>query len=73
MLVKFRGTKFSRMCPFANKFSMMAFYIVITGNIETSVFRIVKISRLQANPRNQQNYFTLNISQYMVVFAFTYE
>ena len=32
----------------------------------TSIFRVVKISRLQANPRKQRNYFTSKNSQYTV-------
>ena len=34
---------------------------------EQCVFCVIQISRLQANPQKLQNYFTLNISQYMVV------
>ena len=29
--------------------------------------RVVKFSRLEVNPRKQQNYFTSKISQYMVI------
>ena len=32
-------------------------------------FRVVKISRLQANLRKQQNYFTSKISQHTVLYV----
>ena len=40
--------------------------LVTIDNNGGSVFRVVKISRLQANPRKQRNYFTSKISQYTV-------
>ena len=66
ILGNFRGTKFSRMGPFREQIFEDG-HLVINDNNETSVFRAVKISRLQANPQKQQKYFTSKISQNMVL------
>ena len=66
ILGNFRGTKFSRMGPFREQIFEDG-HLVINDNNETSVFRAVKISRLQANPQKQRKYFTSKISQNMVL------
>ena len=43
-------------------------HVVIIDSNGTMRFRVVKISRLQANPQKQRNYFTSKISQYTVLF-----
>ena len=61
----FRGTKFLRMGPFREYIFEDGPLVTIESNGK-SAFRVVKISRMQANPRKQRNYFTSKISQYMV-------
>ena len=63
----FEVQNFRGWVPFANKFLRMHGLLVTIDNNRTSVFRVVKISRLQSNLQKQQNYFTSKISQYTVI------
>ena len=65
ILGNFRGTKFSRMGPLCEKIFEDSHLVIIDSN-GTMHFRVVKILRLQANPRKQRNYFASKISQYMI-------
>ena len=65
ILGNFRGTKLSRMGPFREYIFEDGPLVTIENNGK-SAFRVVKISRMQANPRKQRNYFTSKISQYTV-------